>query len=227
LAKYTTRDAGRILAFSCTHFPYQHGEAFSFLKRVKADVKPTMVVCLGDSTDLHQLSTHPKNPNCLGPTEEMRQARACLKELAVIFPRLLLCDSNHDTRIQRFAMHAGLPKECVKAWREVMGVPDGWEQSWEHDLGPAMAIHGDRYNGQNGIRQAVSDNMMSTIMGHIHTESGVFWQETKAGVYWGLQAGCLIDHEYDAYEYQRRNRKRPLVGCGAVINNVPSWIPLN
>lgn len=220
-------DPSRILAFSCTHFPYAHSKAFRFLRRLKHEYKPTMTVCLGDSTDLHQLSTHPKNPNCLGADAELNEAKKALKELATIFPRMLICDSNHDTRIQRFATHAGLPKQCLKAWREVMDIPDGWVQSWEHDLGPAMAIHGDRYSGANGIRNAVSDNMQSTIMGHIHTEAGIYHQETKAGLYWGLQAGCLIDHEYDAFEYQRTNRKRPLLGAGVVIENVPHWIPLN
>jgi predicted phosphodiesterase len=219
-------DASRILAFSCLHFPYQHKNALTFLKHVKQDHKPTLVVCLGDMTDLHQLSTHPKNPNCLSAADEIKQARECLRAMAVIFPKMLVCESNHDTRIIRKGTHEGLPKECLKTWREVMGIPDGWKQHWEHDLGPAMAIHGDRYSGANGIRNAVSDNMMSTVMGHIHTEAGVFWQETKAGLYWGLQAGCLIDHEYDAFEYQRTNRKRPLLGCGVVIDNVPHWVPL-
>lgn len=222
-----TIDAKRILAYSCTHLPYEHPKTFQFLAALKKEYKPTVVVCLGDICDLHSLSKWPKNPNCLGAADEVKQAQEKVQLLANVFPRQLVCKSNHDERIRRIAVHNGVPEACTKTWSEVFKPPVGWTFAWEHEVGPALAIHGDRYNGANGIRNAVKDNFCSTIQGHIHTEAGVFYQETKGGVVWGLQAGCLIDANYAAFEYQQTNRNRPLNGAGVVIDGVPSFVPMN
>ena len=221
-----TIDAKRILAYSCLHLPYEHPKAFQFLACLKKEYKPTVVVCLGDVTDLHQLSKWPKHPECLSASDEVKQAQEKTKQLASLFPRQLVCDSNHDKRISRIAIHHGLPNAVVKTWQEVFKAPEGWKFGWEHEVGPALAIHGDRYSGKDGIRNATKDNFCSTIMGHIHTEAGVFWQETKGGCVWGLQAGCLIDPMYAAFEYQQTNRNRPLIGAGIVVDGVPQFVPM-
>lgn len=220
-------DASRILAYSCPHFPYEHAKAFTFLSSLKKDVKPTTVVCLGDICDLHQLSKWPKHPHCLSPKDEIKEARDKVQLLANIFPKQLVCKSNHDERISRMAVQHGIPSDCVKPWHEIFKAPKTWEFAWEWEVGPALAIHGDRYNGSSGIRNAVRDNYCSTIMGHIHTEQGTFRQETKGGDVWGLQVGCLIDPTYAAFEYEQKNRNRPLIGAGLVINGVPQWVRLD
>lgn len=219
-------DASRILAYSCLHLPYEHRKAFTFLASLKREYKPTAVVCLGDVADLHQLSKWPKHPECLSAADEIKQAKEKVQLLANIFPRQLVCKSNHDERIRRIAVHHGLPAEIVRTWQEVFKAPAGWQFAWEHEVGPALAIHGDRYSGKAGIRDAVSDNFCSTIMGHIHTEAGTFWNERKGGQVWGLQVGCLIDPTYAAFEYEQKNRNRPLNGAGVVIGGVPQFIPL-
>lgn len=219
-------DATRILAYSCTHFPYAHEHAFKFLKDLKREYKPTVVVCLGDVCDLHAFSKWPKHPECYSAADEIKEAREGVRQLADIFPRQLVCKSNHDERIRRLAVSHGMPEAVVKTWQEVLKAPQGWQYAWEWEVGPALAIHGDRYSGAMGIRNAVKDNFCCSIMGHVHTEAGVFWQETKGGLVWGLQAGCLIDPTYAAFEYQQTNRNRPLIGAGVVINNNPHWIKL-
>jgi metallophosphoesterase superfamily enzyme len=221
-----TIDAKRILAYSCPHAPYQHDKAFSFLKTLKQEYKPTVVVCLGDMCDLHAFSKWPKHPECYGAADEIKEAKEGVRKLADLFPRQLVCKSNHDERIRRLAVSHGMPEETVKTWPEVFKAPAGWKYAWEWEIGPALAIHGDRYSGKDGIRKAVTDNFCSTIMGHIHTEAGVFHQETKGGAVWGLQVGCLINPAYAAFEYQQTNRNRPLLGAGVVIDNVPHWVPL-
>ena len=137
-------DAERILAYSCPHAPYWHSKTAQFLKQVKQEIKPTIVVCLGDLADLHSFSRWPKNPNCMGPGDEVKAAKDCIRELASIFPRQLVCWSNHDKRIEKHAVTTGTPKELVKTWQEVFSPPAGWRFAWEWEVGPALAIHGDR-----------------------------------------------------------------------------------
>lgn len=220
-------DASRIFAFSCLHMPYEAAGAWDFLKRIKRDVKPTVVVNLGDSSDLHQFSQWPKHPECLNATQEIKHAKEGVRRLAEIFPRLKVCWSNHDTRITRYAVSKGIPREATKTWQEVFNPPQGWEFAWEWEIGPALAIHGDRYGGKDGIRKAVADNFCSTIQGHIHTEAGVFHQSIKGGDVWGLQVGCLIDPKYAAFEYEQKNRNRPILGAGLVIDGVPQFVPMH
>jgi hypothetical protein len=219
-------DSSRVLAYSCPHIPYHHSNAFKFLAELKREYKPTTVVCLGDLCDLHQFSKWPKNPECLGPAEEIRQAREGIRELASIFPRQLVCWSNHDKRLERFSIQHGIPLDCTKKWEEVFKPPRGWLFAWKWEVGPALAIHGDRYSGKDGIRNAVRDNFCSTLMGHIHTEQGVFHQDIEGGMVWGAQVGCLIDPKYAAFEYEQKNRNRPVHGAVVVIKDQPWNIKL-
>jgi len=221
-----TIDAKRILAYSCLHMPYQHDKAFRFLRERKRDLKPTVVLCVGDLTDLHNFGRWPKNPNCYGPAEEVKYAKEGVRELIDIFPKQLVCWSNHDWRLAKHATNTGTPKDLAKTWQEVFNPPVGWQFKWRWELGSGVGIHGDRYSGKDGIRKAVADNFCSVIQGHIHTEGGVFHQEVDGGYVWGAQTGCLIDPEYDAFEYQQKNRNRPVNGLVEVIEDVPHFVPM-
>ena len=58
--------------------------------------------------------------------------------------------------------------------------------------------------------------MMSTVQGHLHTQSYVEWYVGQNFKIFGMQVGCGIDHNSYAMAYAKRGKK-PAISCGVVI----------
>ena len=68
----------RILVISDMHLPYQHKDSIIFLKEIKKEYKPDMVVNIGDLLDFHAISMHEHNPDLYSVGHELDKAKAWL-----------------------------------------------------------------------------------------------------------------------------------------------------
>ena len=64
------------------------------------------------------------------------------------------------------------------------------------------------------------------MQGHYHEKMVIAYWGTKERLNWGMNVGCLVDDEALAFEYNNSNLKRPLIGCGMIIDSQPKLIPL-
>lgn len=217
----------RVLLVSDLHVPYHHQDALDFLQYLKEKYKPTRVICLGDECSLEANSYHEKDPNMVAAGCELKISLPVIAQLHKMFPKMDIMDSNHGSLVFRKAKTHGIPKDYLKSYNEVLQVDAGWV--WHNDLTIELPNGQDCYicHGKSTDVLKLSKNMgQSAVQGHYHSSLGAsYWANTR-GLYWGLQAGCLIDHHALAFKYNSLQLNRPLLGSGLIIDSLPVVEPM-
>jgi hypothetical protein len=220
--KKDEHDNSRILFISDMHIPYHHPKTLEFLQGLKDRYNPTRVICLGDELDKHALSFHDSDPDLMSAGDELSASLPVIAKLKEMFPKMDIIDSNHGSMIYRKAKHHGLPRRYIKSYNEVLGVDEGWV--WHNDLtitlpdGQQVYVH----HGKSSDAVKTSQTMsMSHVCGHFHESFGVKYWANPNGLFWAMNAGCLIHDKSLAYAYNNSNLKRPIIGTGLVIDGVP------
>lgn len=220
-------DNSRILFISDLHIPFHHKDSFAFLRHLKEKYNPTRVICLGDELDKHSLSYHEKDPNLYSPGHELEASLPFIQELAEIFPKMDILESNHGSLVWRKAKTSGIPKQYIKSYNDVLGVDEGWK--WYFDLtldlpdGSRCYVHHGKSSDVLNLSQKMG---MSAVQGHYHTRLKVDFWSNPNGLYWGMQCGCLIDDDALAFSYNNVNIQRPTIGTGLIIDSIPILEPM-
>lgn len=215
----------RILAISDLQAPYHHSGAVSFLSQVKKEVDPDIVVCLGDELDQYTLSKYPHNPDADSGGEEYRKAIRVWKEIYKLFPEAYAVTSNHVERVAKRAVESGIPSAYLKSVKEFMQAPAGWKWKDSWIIEGVKYEHGERAGGLTGLRNLVIANQRSTVIGHQHECPGTTFVSNGERVHWGLNVGCLVNSNSHGLSYTKRNRHKPVLGCGVIVDNVPYFYP--
>lgn len=215
-------DNSRILFISDMHIPYHHPKTLEFLQGLKDRYNPTRVICLGDELDKHALSFHDSDPDLMSAGDELSASLPVISKLKEMFPKMDIIDSNHGSMIYRKAKAHGLPRRYIRSYNEVLGVDEGWV--WHNDLtitlpdGQQVYIHHGKSSDAIKTSQAMS---MSHVCGHFHESFGVKYWANPNGLFWAMNAGCLIHDKSLAFAYNNSNLKRPIIGTGLIIDGVP------
>ena len=159
------------LVIADTHIPFEHPDYLKFCKRIEKAFKCTQVVHIGDLVDNHAISYHENDPDGRSPGDEMIEADKRLKKWFKAFPNVYLCLGNHDSLVDRKGKTVGLPKRCFEPFRNIWNLPKGWKDDFEFTLDGVRYQHGTGYSGQYGHVMAAKNNMISTVMGHLHAFS--------------------------------------------------------
>ena len=215
-----------ILVIPDLHVPFHHQDALAFLKAVKKKYAPTEVVCLGDFEDWHSISMHDHDPDGLSAGAELDALRNASKPFFKLFPKVKMCTSNHGSLPLRRAYKHGLPKELFKSYKDILQAPQGWvwRDYWEID--GIIFEHGDPFSGQNAAIKAAEQNMQSTVIGHVHSFAGIQYSANSRHLIFGFNVGCLINKEAYAFEYAKKIKRKPILGCGIIINGIPVFVPM-
>lgn len=215
-----------VLAISDLHIPFQHQDAFLFLAAVKRKYKPSEAISLGDIEDWHSISMHDHDPDGLSPGNELTELRKGIKKLAALFPKLKVCTSNHGSLPLRRAFKFGLPSEVIKTSRDILQAPATWlwEDQWEVD--GVLFEHGDPFTGQSAALKAAEQNMQSTVIGHVHSFAGIQYSANSKHLIFGFNTGCLINRNSYAFEYAKKIKRKPILGCGILHDGIPTFIPM-
>ena len=203
------------------HLPFQHPEAFNFLKALKKKYRPTKIVCIGDIIDSYALSQFVKSPSSSNVNQELYKAQNGIKELARIFPVMLVCLGNHDLRLLKLAEKAGIPGEYLKSLPELLGTPQGWKFQDSFDIDGVHYFHGDGYTGLNACQNVIKTKFRNTVFGHTHQASILYLNGL-----WSFNTGCLINKSAYAFQYAKHFKNEPALGAGLVDSGVPYFIPL-
>ena len=216
-----------VLFISDLHAPYEHKDALAFLAAIKQKYKPTRIVNVGDEVDYHALSFHASDPDLDSAGMELIKAQATMAKLEQLFPEMDLIHSNHGSMVYRKQKHHGLPRHVIKSYREILQVGEGW--MWHTDLTldinghrPVYVCHGKKKNSENYAKSIGC----SVVQGHYHEDFRVGYLNSPGGTIWGMNVGCLIDDTQMAFEYNKVNPNKPMIGTGIIINGIPKLIPM-
>ena len=215
-----------VLAIPDLHIPFEHTDALKFLAAVKRKYKPTIIVNMGDIEDWHSISMHDHDPDGMSPGDELKALRLKIKPLFKMFPKMLVCTSNHGSLPLRRAYKFGLPSELIKSYKDIINAPKGWDiaDSWEIDN--VIYEHGEGFSGAAAAINSAKGNMQSTVIGHIHAFAGIQFSANSKHLIFGFNTGCLIDRHKYAFAYGKKMKSKPILGCGVIIHGIPVFIPM-
>lgn len=216
----------KILTISDLHAPFSHGHALDFLRDLKREIKPDVVVSLGDEVDFHNFARWPRDWEACGKREELQQARDYLKQLARLFPVLTIVESNHTWRPWKQAALAGLVPEMMRARQQVLDTPDDWIWVQAARYDDVTFIHGEGFSGPRAAIDAAVTHRCNMVIGHIHAHAGVAYSRGARDQIFAMNVGCLVDATLPAFSYGKHARYKPVIGTGAVLDGVPFFFPL-
>mgnify|MGYP003631818306 FL=1 len=217
----TTNGKSRVLVIGDCHAPCMLSGYIDFLKGIQKKHNCDRVVHIGDAVDWASISYHPKAPSLKNSEAEFAKALVQVQELHRAFPVLDYLIGNHDALSERQASDAGLPVLVLKDFNQLWGVPN-WnvvDRFGHVEIDGVLYQHGDRGRGgqNNAAFLNALDEHKSVVQGHFHAQAGVNYFANHHTRVFGMQVGCGCDHESLAMAYGKKFNKKPIVGCGVVI----------
>lgn len=216
----------RILCIPDIQAPYHYKKTIQVLTDAKREFKPDAVFCLGDELDQYTLSKYDPEPDADSGQLEYEKAMDLWQEIYGLFPVARSVTSNHVARVAKRAIQARIPSSYMRTIHEFMQAPDGWEWRDFWDVQGIRFEHGERAGGVTGLRNLVIANMSNTVIGHQHEVPGTTFVSNGKHNLWGLNVGCLVDEHSYGLRYTKRNRHKPVLGFGVIIDNVPRFVPV-
>lgn len=225
---YEGKAPANIMLISDIHFPYHHEDALAFIKEVYDVYSPEMVVILGDEIDSNALSFYPYHPSLANASLELKQSKALIKELDNIIEDsvVLAVESNHTSRVYRKGKSAGIPKEMILPYDQLLGVDWKYAKDWIIPLVNGTSL---LFTHQKGMTtrlagQAAGSNIAA---GHFHKRGGVEWWTTNRNQeMFSISCPCLIDFNSAAYSYDENSINRPNLGVAVIENGMPYVHPM-
>ena len=220
MKKLDARDK-RVLIIPDMHIPFEHRDAFDFLKAIKEKYlsDDDLIINLGDEIDGNQISMHDKDPDMMfSPALEFEEAIKRVKRHYELFPKVYLCESNHGSLVYRRAKKFGLPLHVMKTYQEILETPN-WE--WHSDFLVKTKM-GDTYicHGKTSTLGKLSKEMgANAIQGHFHGKFCIIWSKSLNIERYDIFSGCLIDHENLAFAYGKNHLPKPILGATILSEN--------
>ena len=207
-----------VLVISDTHLPFEKKGYLNFCKQTEKKYKCNQVIHIGDLVDNHSISYHEHDPNGWSPSDEMKIADKHLISWFKAFPKVKLCRGNHDVLVDRKSKTVGLPRRCFHDYRDIWNLPDGWIDEFEFEIDNVLYKHGTGYSGKFSHVGAAIDARQSCVVGHTHAVAGVEWMANSKQIIFGMNVGCGIDRRKYAFKYGKDFRRKPILGCGVVLD---------
>lgn len=220
--------AQSILVIPDQHAPYHHPDFIDFLKEIRDTFNPDLVVNLGDELDYHALSFHDSDPNLDSAGTELELGKVFLTKLHDEFPKMLICHSNHGSMVFRRAKAHGIPVQMIKRYRDVLfpvGGCEGWSWASGWRINTALGEVLFKHQTSNILSDA-AHNQCNLVVGHEHGKFGVEYSASSAHLYYGMYCGCGIDKDAMAFAYGKHSMRKPIIGCGIILNGRPMVLPM-
>ena len=213
----------RVLTIPDLHLPVAHPRALDFCIDIYNKHRCDTVVFIGDIVDHHAISFHDKNPNCPSAKEEYLAVGEQLKWWLGTFPKATVTIGNHDDRPERIASNkGGIPDVYLRTYRELWDTP-GWQWAFDAEIDDVYYFHGVGSTGKTPALNKTDSVHMSVVMGHVHSVAGVHWGAGPKARWFGMDVSCLIDRRAWQFTYGKHAKKKPILGCGVVLDGIPYY----
>ena len=213
----------RILAIE-PHLPFQHPHMMRYVEAMKKEFKLDMLV-VHDICDQYIWSHFDKDPEAMNCVQELMEARGEIRKLAKLFPRAIVIRSNHESRVIKRALNAGLPASMLKSMREILELPGRWEYKEEIEIDKVLHSHGERF-GNGDAKIALSVDRRNQCLGHFHTRFGITYVSNSVETNWVMNIAAMIDIKAYAFQYIKNSKFFPVIGGGLILDGVPQLAPL-
>ena len=215
----------RILAFSCTQFPFEKEGWEDFLKKTLDLVQPELIVMHGDLVDFKFFKKEFMHPDDASPTQELEQAAECVNKLAKIVPKAVQLTSNHaEGRLRTAQMRGNMPSAFLRRWQDVVGLPETWvtrqyliADDWLFEHGDGISKGSKSSHRQDMIKRF--GRPLSVMRGHRHGEFGPITQpivEAEGEVLRVVYVGCIMEEKKVTY-----TNSGLWNGCIALMHGLP------
>lgn len=209
------RQVNNVLVIGDIHEPFCLDGYLDFCLEQYNRFNCNKVVFIGDVIDNHYSSFHNTDPDGFGGGYELKKAIKALEKWHNAFPNAYVTIGNHDRIIYRKAFAAGVPKEWIMGYNQVLNVPT-WDFVDHIEIDNILYIHGEG----GTARTAMRNHNKSVVQGHLHTQKYIEFN----GDMFGMQVGCGIDDKRYAFDYAKYGKKSAL-GCAVVLDN--GKLPIN
>ena len=213
----------KVLCIGDSHLPAVHPGYLAFCRDTYEHHKCDTAVHIGDVVDHHGVSAHVKHPDADGPVQEYDAAIKCIQKWSRAFPKLLVCEGNHDQRVIRQAASVAIPSRFLRGYNDLWGTPS-WTWLPNHTIDDVYYFHGTGCSGLYPAANAAQKLLMSVVMGHIHTAAGIWWRANPTRRIFGMSVGCGVDDRHLAFAYAENIKVRSILSCGVILDGVPQHI---
>ena len=208
-AHFDTYSTKTELVFADVHIPYQDDLAiqtmFDYIQ--SENIKPDIVVVLGDLIDFYQISCFDKDPRRKKVSQELDQAKSFLSYLRSSFPdaRIIYYFANHEERWQRFIFKNA--KEIADLVVDLLPTKLGLKElnievmEEPFRIGKLWHLHGSERKGSfnieyitNAFWKYIHDNF---IVAHYHRTQEKIFKSITGKIYVGTAIGCLCQLQMD------------------------------
>jgi len=210
----------RVLCIGDPHEPVCHPGYRAFCRDLRDRFDTIKTVIIGDICDHHAISFHAANPMCPGPKDEHDLILAKMQLWYKDFPGAVVTIGNHDARVARLAESVKIPAFYLRDYDE-MWETKTWQWVGDIVIDDVYYFHGTGRSGIHPAYNAMKDMLMSVVMGHCHSASGVKWRANPNRRTFGMDTGCGIDVDAYQFAYGAHMPSRPILSAGVVIDGVP------
>lgn len=202
-----------------THEPYCLEGYLEFCRDTFEEWECERIVHIGDLIDHHALSFHDSEPLLKGAYGELIDAREKLRPWYEAFPKLTMCNGNHDLIPARQLKKIGMDADVwMRPLKEIYEMPKGWDIVDTVTIDRVLYHHGYTANGANGFRNDAIKRMCRTVSGHAHGNGGVSATSSEHRLVWGMAVGCGVDIKSMAMAYGKHFLQKPIISCGIVLD---------
>lgn len=210
-----------------THFPFVHPNYIHFLEDTFRRYRVTKIVHVGDLVDNHAISRHQTETEAVDPSTEYELARLQVELYTKAFAEVSLTLGNHDLIHERQAATLGIPRQFVKGFHELWGLPKTWKVDEQLIINNVLYEHGINFLGKTGALDKAVNMMMSCVIGHSHAFGGCQYKSNAHSLIFGLNVGCGVDIDRYAFNYGKYNKNREILGCGIVFDSANAiFVPM-
>lgn len=226
-APYRGGNPNNVIVIGDPHEPFCKEGYLEFCRTMQEKYDCGTVVHIGDAVDNHAISYHEKDVSGMSAGNEFNLAKAKMKRWYKTFPEVKVCIGNHDALPFRKIFTAGLPKEWLKSYSELLESPKGWNWDFTHLVNGVIYQHGTGMSGEMAAVNAARENRQSTVIGHLHTVCNTRYLASYKDLIFGVTVGCGIDHKAYAFAYGKEQTRKPVVACAVILDGrIPINIPM-
>ncbi len=181
---------------------------------------------LGDLIDNGSISYHQKRLNLRDPYREYELAYKQVQKIYQEFPKADYLIGNHCSNYLRKALDAELPEYAIRSVSDMYDLKN-WKEHPRYtklEVDGVIYTHGDQ--GSGGNTPALTNakiEFQSYVQGHTHSSAGVWYHANQKSLVFGLNVGCLLDKDHLQLEYGVKFNKKPILGCGVVLEGEQAY----
>lgn len=214
-----------VLTIGDLHEPWSRLGYLQFCQDLAEKWDCDKIVFIGDVTDAHFATFHTREPAAPGPLEEYERTKLAIAKWEKAFPCAFVTIGNHDRRAVRQAKTVNLPEIFLKPYAEIWDTSD-WKWIDNVTIDGVYYYHGDGQGGEYPAANAVRKMLMSVVIGHNHTASGVKYYANPMQRIFACDVGCGIDDKQIAFAYSDRNKRRSVLSAAVIADGIPYVIPM-